>query len=110
MPKTVGGTAVSRWRPLSEPGGGDPRPVRESLGRYRTALGAVVEAWAAAVGDDIAGHATPVAVRGGALVVEVDDPAWASQLKWLGNDLLARLAEATGGPVAERVEIRVRRG
>jgi predicted nucleic acid-binding Zn ribbon protein len=98
---------VSRWRPLSEPGGGDPRPLRDSLARYRTALSAVVEHWAAAVGSDIACHARPVAVRGGALVIEADDPAWASQLKWLGNDLLARLAEATGGPVADRVDVRV---
>ena len=101
---------MSRWRPLSEPGGNDPRPLRESLGRYRTPLSAVVERWADVVGADIAGHARPVAIREGALVVEVDDPVWASQLKWLGNDLLSRLAEAVGGPVAERVEVRVRRG
>jgi predicted nucleic acid-binding Zn ribbon protein len=50
-----------------------------------------------------------VAVRGGALVVEVDDPVWATQLRWLGSDLLAKLAERVGSPVAERVEIRVDR-
>lgn len=98
-----------RWRPLSIPGGGEPRPVRESLGRYRTALAVVVEHWAAAVGDDIARHARPAAVRDGALVVEVDDPVWAGELRWLGNDVLARLAEATGAPVADRVEVRVSR-
>ena len=95
-----------RWRPLSQPGGGDPRPVRESLGRYRTPLASVLEHWRPVVGEAVADHARPLAIRDGALVVEVDDPAWASQLKWLGADVLARLAEAIGGPVAERMEVR----
>lgn len=101
---------MSRWRPLPEPGGPEPRRVGESLARYRTALSFVVERWREVVGEQVAAHAKPVAVRDNALVVEVDDPVWATQLRWLGNDLLARLAEALGRPVAERVEIRVRRG
>ena len=97
------------WRPLPQPGGGEPRRLRDSLARYRTPLGAVLEVWHAAVGEDIAGHARPVALRDGTLVVGVDDPSWASQLKWLGSHLLARLAEAAGEPVADRLEVRVDR-
>jgi len=100
---------MSNWRPLPQPGGRDPRPVRDSLSRYRTPLAAVLERWRAAVGEDIAAHARPVAVRDGTLFVEVDDPTWASQLRWLGADLLRRLAEAAGEPVAERLEVRVGR-
>jgi predicted nucleic acid-binding Zn ribbon protein len=100
---------VTGWRPLREPGGPEPRRLSESLGRYRTGLSLVLGAWADVVGESVAAHAKPVAVRNGALVVEVDDPAWATQLRWLGDDLLARLAERIGSPVADRVEIRVQR-
>lgn len=100
---------MSRWRPLSEPGGPEPRRLGESLERYRTTLSKVVDRWPEVVGESVASHATPVAVRNGALIVEVDDPAWATQLRWLGADLLARLRDAVGGPVAERLEIRVGR-
>lgn len=100
---------MSRWRPLREPGGPEPRRLSESLGRYRTGLSSVLAAWGDVVGESVAAHAKPVAVRNGALVVEVDDPVWATQLRWLGNDLLARLAERVGSPVADRVEIRVER-
>lgn len=110
VPKTAGGAAVSRWRPLSEPGGPGPRPLRESLDRYRTPLSQVADAWADAVGETVAAHARPVAIRDGALVVAVDDPAWAGQLRWLGNDILLRLREALGEPVAERVDVRLPRG
>jgi predicted nucleic acid-binding Zn ribbon protein len=83
--------------------------LRDSLAGYRTPLGRVLEVWAAAVGEEIASHARPTAIREGVLVLEADDPAWAGQLRWLGADLLARLAEAAGSPVAERLEVRVKR-
>jgi predicted nucleic acid-binding Zn ribbon protein len=95
------------WRPLPQPR--EPRPLRDSLARFRTPLSGVLERWGEVVGPDIAAHARPVAVRDGTLVVEADDPTWASQLKWLGADLLRRLAEAAGEPVADHVEVRVRR-
>jgi predicted nucleic acid-binding Zn ribbon protein len=94
---------------LSDPAGSPPRRLSESLGRYRTPLSLVLDVWRDVVGESVAGHAKPVAVRQGTLVVDVDDPVWATQLRWLGNDLLGKLAEAVGSPVAERVEIRVGR-
>lgn len=102
-------TGRGTWRPLPEAGGPGPRPLRESLDRYRTPLSQVVSAWREAVGDAVADHARPVAVRDGALVVTADDPAWVGQLTWLGNDILVRLRDALGEPVAERVEVRLTR-
>ena len=43
------------------------------------------------------------------LVVTVDDPAWATQLKFLESTLRRRLAEVAGATV-ERIEVRVSRG
>ncbi|MDQ3757402.1 MAG: DUF721 domain-containing protein [Actinomycetota bacterium] len=107
---------TGNWRPLPQPGGNDPRRIGESLDRYaarsgasRPVLATVFGRWAEVVGVDLAAHARPVSISDGALVVAVDDPTWASQLRWLGEDLLARLAEAAGEPVAERVEVRVSR-
>jgi len=107
---------VSPWKPLSPPGGEEPRPLRESLDRLagragveRSVLTTVFGRWAEVVGLDTAAHARPVSLKDGVLVVAVDDPTWATQVRWLGADLLARLAEAAGEPVAERLEVRVAR-
>lgn len=56
--------------------------------------------WAELVGPDIAAHARPHGVQDGRLIVVTDDPAWASQLRWLANDLLARIAAADGPELA----------
>jgi hypothetical protein len=42
------------------------------------------------------------------LVVEVDDPAWATQMKFLQNEVVERLREG-GGMAVERLEITVAR-
>jgi hypothetical protein len=44
----------------------------------------------------------------GTLVVEVDDPAWATQMRFLEADLLSRL-RSSGEMAVERLEMRVKR-
>ncbi len=104
------------WRPLApRPGDEDPLPLRQSLDQLARALGnpgAGVAArafarWEGIVGASLAAHARPVAVTSGRLVVEVDHPAWATQVRWLAPQLLASLAEEAGQEVAEAVEVRV---
>ena len=70
-------------------------------------LGAVFGSWADVVGDQVAAHARPTGLRDGVLVVRVDEPAWATQLRYLERDLLARLATAAGEGVVTRIEVRV---
>jgi hypothetical protein len=50
----------------------------------------------------------PVKLDGTRLVVEVDEPAWATQLKFLEADLRARL-HTTIGATVEHFDIRVKR-
>ena len=69
-------------------------------------LGAVFGRWSEVVGESLAAHSAPRSLRDGVLVVEVDDPAWATQLKWLSAQVIARVAEVANTPV-ERVEVRV---
>jgi predicted nucleic acid-binding Zn ribbon protein len=103
----------------------DPVPLRESLaGVVRSlrasdtgrgaaavpvqALGGVFGRWNEAVGDAVAAHVQPVKLDGDRLVVEVDDPAWATQLKFLEATLRERLQQVTGASIRQ-FEIRVRR-
>lgn len=71
-------------------------------------MGGVFGRWNDIVGDVVAGHVQPVKLDGDRLIVEVDDPAWATQLRFLEADLKARL-KATVGASVERFEIRVKR-
>lgn len=70
------------------------------------ALGGVFGKWEEAVGEAVAAHVQPVALDGSTLVVSVDDPSWATQLRFLEVTLRERLAMVAGATV-ERVEIRV---
>lgn len=72
-------------------------------------LGRLFSHWEELVGPGIASHVTPVRLDADALVVAVDHPAWATQVRQLGEDLLDRVSEEIGVPRPDRVEIRVRR-
>lgn len=91
-------------------------PIGEALGRVLAARGLgsaatlarIMAAWDSVVGADLARHVRPVSLQGRELVCEVDDPAWATQVKLLGEDLLRRLAESLGERLADQLSVRVR--
>jgi predicted nucleic acid-binding Zn ribbon protein len=93
----------------------EPRPVKDSLESLArrlgaptaSALGAVFSQWDDTVGPTIAAHARPVSLTDGVLVVAVDEPGWASHLRYLTNDLITRLSEVAGAGVVGRIELRV---
>ncbi len=72
------------------------------------AMGGVFGRWDLAVGPSVAAHVRPVRLDGARLIVEVDDPAWATQLRFLEATLRRRLAEVAGAHI-DVVEVRVRR-
>ncbi len=102
----------------------EPVPIRDSLtGVVRSlrgpestrvgavpshAIGGVFGRWDEMVGPAVAAHVQPVKLDGDRLVVEVDDPAWATQLKFLEADLRERLLEVAGAAI-RHFEIRVKR-
>lgn len=94
----------------------DPIPISNSLdgvvrslrGPSRAAVGGVFGRWEEAVGEQVAGHVKPVKLDEGVLVVEVDDPAWATQVKFLTPTIIQRLADVAAVSV-ERIEVRVER-
>ena len=107
---------MTTWVPSGGRDDDGPRPIGQSLRRVTSslgmpsadALGAVFGRWAQLVGEQLAAHATPVRLRHGALAVAVDDPVWATQLRWLERDVVAKLTEALGDGVVDRLEVRVK--
>ena len=94
----------------------EPQPLSRGIDRLLSSLRGgsrqttvtVFSRWEELVGQPVATHVRPVKIDLGTLVVEVDDPAWATQMKFLESDLLARLNTGATQPV-ERLEIKVRR-
>ncbi len=107
---------MTTWRE-TVPDHGDvgPRPVAESLDRVTRAFGAprarvlaaLFSRWETVVGHEIAEHAAPRSLRDGVLVVLVDQPAWATQLRYLAPELLARIRAAGAGSAVTELQIRV---
>jgi predicted nucleic acid-binding Zn ribbon protein len=64
--------------------------------------------WDAIVGDAIAPHAKPHALRERTLVVAVADPAWATQLRFLESELVTRIGQSTGSDEVRSIQVRVR--
>lgn len=69
----------------------------------------VFRSWDAAVGASVAEHARPVSLDDGRLLVEVDQPGWATQLRFLSATLLGRLDAVVGPGVVRSIEVRVTR-
>jgi predicted nucleic acid-binding Zn ribbon protein len=82
--------------------------VRSLRGPSAKAVAGVFAGWEEAVGPHVAAHARPVSLDGGRLVVEVDEPGWATQLRYLEATLRERLAAVTGGFHVRSLEVRVR--
>ncbi|MGO8870718.1 MAG: DciA family protein [Acidimicrobiales bacterium] len=72
-------------------------------------LGRLFSRWEQMVGPAVAEHVKPVRLDAEALVVTVDHPAWATQVRHLGEELLDRVAEEVGVARPSRLEVRVRR-
>lgn len=100
---------MPRWRPLNEDRG--PRRVGESLDRVLPggrAFTTIVERWEEIAGANVASHARPSALHATTLVVAVEDPAWAAQLKFLLTDLMRRCDDVVGAELVTEVRVVVR--
>ena len=97
------------YKPLREDPG--PRRIGDSIEQLRpgsTALSTLAERWSEVVGEALAAHVRPTKLAGGTLVIAVDDPAWATQLRFLETDLVARCNEALGTPTVTATRTVVR--
>src|SRR6266436_1455590 len=68
----------------------------------------VIEAWSKIVGDFIAAHSTPVALREGVLYVRVLQPALHYELEQISKiDILRKLKQRFGGKTIRDVRFRI---
>ena len=98
------------------PGSTEPRALRDSVddvvrslrGTGARSLSGVFARWEEAVGPQVAAHASPASLADGCLVIDVDHPTWATQLRFLERDLIVRLRDVAGVDEVSRIELRVR--
>jgi predicted nucleic acid-binding Zn ribbon protein len=118
MPSSLRDLVIREWRGLPEP---KIRPDRwkaaaellpalmQKLGlRERLHENEVLEAWASIVGDFIAVHSAPVALRDGVLYVRVLQPALHYELEQISKrDILGKLKHRFGTRTIRDVRFRV---
>ncbi len=111
-PRKVAGASRRRW---SGPGpdARDPQPlgsVARDVARnrgwsVRVAQGSVFGRWPGVVGEQIAEHATPTSLHDGVLTISAESTAWATQLRMVQAQLLAKIAAAVGDGVVKSLKI-----
>ncbi|MGV0810638.1 DUF721 family protein [Mycolicibacterium boenickei] len=91
----------------------DPQPLgaaTQDLAKVRgwssrVAEGSVFGRWRTVVGDQIADHANPTGLNEGVLTVSAESTAWATQLRMVQAQLLAKIAAAVGDGVVTSLKI-----
>ena len=83
--------------------------VRSLRGPSAKAVAGVFAGWEEAVGPQVAAPRAAGVARRRAAGVEVDEPGWATQLRYLEATLRERLADGDGRLPGASVEVRVRR-
>jgi predicted nucleic acid-binding Zn ribbon protein len=100
-----------KWSPVDD-AVYDVRPMGDSVAKIARQLGLstptriiqVFSNWEEVVGSVIAAHSRPERLRAGELLVMVDEPAWATELRFLEAEVLAKLnAVQAGDPVTSMV-------
>ena len=95
--------------------GDEPVPLSDALAKVGAEFGlapsgahAILDTrWDEVMGADVAVHAQLVSVRDGTLTVSVDDPIWATQLRYLEPAIVTRARALLGPSVVERLRVRV---
>jgi len=95
------------------PDGRDPQPLGRAASELsssrgwspRVAEGTVFAQWPQVVGDQIAEHAQPTALRDGVLSISAESTAWATQLRMVQAQVLAKIAAAVGDGVVKSLRI-----
>lgn len=118
MTSSLRAAAIAEWRGLPDKppirnrwqSAGDVLPkLMRSLGlRERLHETEVIEAWSKIVGDFIAAHSAPVALREGVLYVRVLQPVLHYELETVSKiDILRKLKQRFGGKTIRDIRFRV---
>ncbi|GAA5106424.1 DUF721 family protein [Nocardia iowensis] len=91
----------------------DPQPFGKLTGSLaknrgwstKVAEGMVFGRWAGVVGEDIASHATPLTLKDNVLSIAAESTAWATQLRMLQSQILAKINAAVGPGIVTSLKI-----
>ena len=91
----------------------DPVPLRDAIAAVGRQLGlpahdgvaALTARWPDIVGAAVSEHARVGSVHDGVCTIVVDGPAWATQLRYRANDLVARVNECCGAGTVSTVRV-----
>jgi len=72
-------------------------------------LDSVFTKWPEIVGDEVAAHCRPLSIDGETLIIAADDSTWASELRWLENEVISRVAEVSKSQRISALNVRVAR-
>jgi len=67
--------------------------------------GSVLGRWPSVVGEDISAHADPTGLKDGVLSISAESTAWATQLRLMQSQILAKIAAAVGHGVVTSLRI-----
>ena len=81
--------------------------VRSLTGASATAVTGVFAGWERIVGERVAAHARPLGLDDGRLIIGVDEPGWATELRYLEADLVRNATAVLGPDVVRSVDVRV---
>lgn len=109
-------------RPRKRPGSPGPegapegRSISEAVGEYLQSeglgelarLASIESCWDVVVGPTVAAHVRPLTLREGELAVSVDQPAWATELRFLSQKIISGLCERCGEDAVLRLKVHVR--
>jgi predicted nucleic acid-binding Zn ribbon protein len=118
MNESLRAAIIAEWRGLPEPkpAAHDFRATAELLPKIMQRLGLkerlheaeVIEVWSKIVGEFIASHSAPVALREGILYVRVLQPALHYELEQVSKiDIVRKLKQRFGGKVIRDVRFRI---
>ena len=108
--RVAGRMARRRWSGPGADAARDPQRIGDTVtawvkrtgGAKEIAKATLVTRWAQIVGSGIAQHCEPVSLVDGELLVQAESTAWATQLRMLAPQLVARInAEVGRGTVAK---------
>ncbi|GAB11732.1 hypothetical protein GOARA_087_00250 [Gordonia araii NBRC 100433] len=91
----------------------DPQSLGSLVGRlaqtpgWQANVGAatVLNSWDSIVGADISAHAKPTQLTDGVLYVAAESTAWATQLRYVQRQILAKIAALVGDGVVTQLKI-----
>ena len=90
----------------------DPVPIRAALVEMASGLGVerpletaqIFAHWEQVVGSELARRCQPTSLKGGVLRVRMESAVWASEIRYLGAEIIERINRAVGSKVVSELK------